>query len=142
KKDRLKITTDYFKVNSGEGYNIKHHTAWAISLFRMRVRFIRAIDALIVVGGKGGLEPELTKDSDQTGVEPVKTDELPWGRFPGVAEEAMLALAFKKPVYIIGMLQGAAKDVGILLGLSNTQLYTSSCLPQPSHGEHLKLMSA
>src|SRR5437868_221168 len=108
----------------------------------MRVRFIRAIDALIVVGGKRGLEPELTKDSDQTAVEPVKTDELPWGRFPGVAEEVMLALAFKKPVYIIGMLQGAAKDVGILLGLSNTQLYTSSCLPQPSHGEHLKLMSA
>lgn len=114
-------------------YNVKWHVAWALSLFRMRVRLIQGVDALVVIGGKGGHEPELKYDKNGkiTREKRDTADTLPWGRFPGVAEEVMLALAFKKPVYVLGMLQGAAKDIGNLLGLSRTQLCSSSCLPKP-----------
>ncbi|HEY5029274.1 MAG TPA: AAA family ATPase [Candidatus Angelobacter sp.] len=79
-------------------YNPNHHLAWAISLFRMRVRLIQDISALIVVGGKG-------KDEDS------------WGRFSGITEEVMLALTLRKPVYVLGGRGGAAHAVGQLLGL-------------------------
>lgn len=38
-------------------------------------------------------------------------------RFPGILEEVMLSLALGKPIYVVGHLGGAAKDVGTLLGL-------------------------
>jgi len=41
------------------------------------------------------------------------------GRFPGIAEEVMLALALGKPVYVAGGFGGAALDVGSLLGLGS-----------------------
>lgn len=41
------------------------------------------------------------------------------GRFPGIAEEAMLSLAQGHPIYVAGALAGAARDVGLLLGLSH-----------------------
>lgn len=47
----------------------------------MRLRLIQDTQALVVVGGK-------TKYG--------------WGRFPGVAEEVMLAMAHKRPIYILG----------------------------------------
>jgi SLOG-like protein len=39
-------------------------------------------------------------------------------RFPGIAEEVMLTLALRKPVYVAGAFSGAAEQVGALLGLS------------------------
>jgi hypothetical protein len=53
------------------------------------------------------------------------------GRVPGVAEEVMLALALKRPVYIAGGFGGAAVDVGGLLGLG-----------RPSSGELPRSMRA
>ncbi len=41
------------------------------------------------------------------------------GRFPGIAEEVMLSLAQRHPIYVAGALEGAARDVGLLLGLSH-----------------------
>lgn len=41
------------------------------------------------------------------------------GRMPGIAEEVMLSLAHGHPVYVAGGLGGAAREVGLLLGLSN-----------------------
>jgi hypothetical protein len=90
-----------------ETYQANHHLAWAISLFRMRVRLTHDIDALIVFGGKDGES---------------------WGRFPGIAEEVMLALAFGKPVYILGDEGGAASAVGKLLGLGDTIVNPDECL--------------
>lgn len=90
-----------------ETYQSNHHLAWAISLFRMRVRLIQDIDALIVFGGKDGNS---------------------WGRFSGVAEEVMLAIALQKPVYILGGLRGAAREVGKLLGLDHTMANPDECL--------------
>lgn len=40
------------------------------------------------------------------------------GRFPGIAEEVMLSLALRRPVYIAGGFGGAAEHVGTLLGLA------------------------
>jgi hypothetical protein len=93
--------------NKSETYQANHHLAWAISLFRMRVRLTHDIDALIVFGGKDGES---------------------WGRFPGIAEEVMLALAFGKPIYIMGGVGGAASAVGKLLGLGDTIANPDECL--------------
>jgi len=41
------------------------------------------------------------------------------GRMPGVAEEVILTLAMRKPVYIAGGFGGAAADVGRLLGFGH-----------------------
>ncbi|MBC7979514.1 MAG: AAA family ATPase [Armatimonadetes bacterium] len=90
-----------------ESYQSNQHLAWAISLFRMRVRLIEDIDALIVFGGKDGES---------------------WGRFSGVAEEVMLALAFRKPVYVMGGLGGAANEIGKLLGLAHATVNPDECL--------------
>lgn len=43
------------------------------------------------------------------------------GRMPGIVEEAMLALAFKQPIYVVGALGGAAELCGELLGLSSVK---------------------
>jgi hypothetical protein len=88
-------------------YDPKKHLAWAISLFRMRLRLVNDIDALIVVGGKDG-------DS--------------WGRFSGIAEEVALALEMDKPVYVLGGRKGAAQAVGQLLGLDKAQADPEKCL--------------
>lgn len=95
------------RKGSDESYHPNQHLAWSISLFRMRVRLIQDIDALVVFGGK---------------------DDESWGRFPGIAEEVMLALAFEKPVYIMGGMGGAAKAVGLLLGLGDTIVNPDECL--------------
>ncbi len=97
--------------------NVESKLAWALSLFRMRLRLAQEIDALIVIGGK-------TTDG--------------WGRFPGVVEEVMMALAYRRPVYILGMaegkteLVGAAKAIGHCLGLSGIQHTEAEFLPDPS----------
>jgi hypothetical protein len=55
-------------------------------------------------------------------------DDESWGRFPGIAEEVMLAIAFGKPVYVIGGLSGAANAVGKLLGLDDAIANPDECL--------------
>lgn len=77
-------------------YNPTHHLAWAISLFRMRRRLVQDLSALIVVGGKVGQS---------------------WGRFSGIVEEVLLASLFRKPVYILGGVPGAAQVIGRVMGL-------------------------
>jgi hypothetical protein len=42
------------------------------------------------------------------------------GRRPGIVEEAMIALALRQPIYVLGGFGGAAKLVGELLGLATT----------------------
>lgn len=91
-------------------YNPHHHLAWAISLFRMRVRLCQDIDALIVLGGSTGRS---------------------WGRFSGIAEEVMLALAFQKPIYLLGGLGGATQGVGQLMGFDTTIANPNTCLTDP-----------
>jgi hypothetical protein len=39
---------------------------------------------------------------------------------PGIVEEAMIALALRHPIYVLGGFGGAAKLVGELLGLATT----------------------
>jgi hypothetical protein len=94
-----------------ETYNPRRHAAWALSLFRMRVRLLQDLDALIVVGGKD--------------------DGRSWGRFPGIAEEVMIAIALGKPVYVLGGAGGAARATGQLLGLDATTPDLRRCL-QPA----------
>jgi hypothetical protein len=97
-------------LKAAEEYNPNRHLAWAISLFRMRVRLIHDVDALIVVGGKEGES---------------------WGRFPGIAEEVMLAIAMNKPVYVLGgspaQPGGAAREVGRLLGMGAVIANPDTC---------------
>lgn len=92
---------------STEQENPQYQMAWALSLFRMRVRLIQDISALIVLGGKDGES---------------------WGRFSGIAEEVMLAIALRKPVYVLGGRGGAARAVGRLLGLDHTIANPDTCL--------------
>lgn len=99
------------RSNDPKQYNPKHHLAWAVSLFRMRARLIHDVSALIVIGGK---------DSDS------------WGRFSGIAEEVMLALALKKPVYVLGGRGGAADAIGKLLGLDQSLVNPDSYLADGS----------
>lgn len=91
-----------------EKYNPNHHLAWAISLFRMRATLIQDVDALIVLGGKN--------------------DGKSWGRFSGIAEEVMIALALGKPVYVLGGRGGGAYAVGQLLGLDSIVGNPNTCL--------------
>jgi hypothetical protein len=87
-------------LHQSDPYDPKHHVAWALSLFRMRVRLMQDLSALVVLGGKN--------------------DGRSWGRFAGIAEEVMLALALGKPVYVLGDSGGAAEAVGRQLGLDQT----------------------
>jgi hypothetical protein len=117
-KRELGIPDDWFRALPNEGepadaYVARRHVAWAISLFRMRVRMIHDVSALIVLGGK---------DDGQS-----------WGRFAGIAEEVMLALALGKPVYILGGCGGAALAVGKLLGLEDTIVNVDHCLVPGNH---------
>ena len=93
--------------NQSETYDPKNHLAWSLSLFRMRIRLMQDISALIVVGGK---------------------EYRSWGRFSGIAEEVMLALALGKPVYVLGGRGKAAEATGKLLGLHKNQVSPETCL--------------
>jgi hypothetical protein len=42
------------------------------------------------------------------------------GRMPGILEEAMIALALRQPIYVLGGFGGAAQLAGELLGLATT----------------------
>lgn len=72
--------------------------AVALALFRMRATVTSVSSARIVMGGR------------ESGFS---------GRFPGIAEEVMLALALSQPVFVCGGFGGAANAVGQLLGLGS-----------------------
>lgn len=92
-------------------YKPEDHVAWAISQFRLRVRVMQDIGALVVFGGKD--------------------DGNSWGRMSGIAEEVMIALALRKPVYVLGGANGAAAAVGKLLGLYDAPVAINLCLAPP-----------
>jgi len=87
---------------------------WALSLFRMRLRLIREADAIVAMTGK-----EFGSS----------------GRFPGVAEEVMLAVAFSKPLYLVGGFGGAAEAVGSIMGLPKIWHGMPRCLTEDGHLE-------
>jgi hypothetical protein len=86
----------------------------------MRLRMIEEIDVLIVVGGGDGNN---------------------WGRFSGIAEEVVIAVALGKPVYILGGLGGAAKAVGSLMGLGPSLSSLGACLKETSTTAFQNLLS-
>jgi SLOG cluster2 len=95
-------------IAEGDAYDPRRHVAWALSLFRMRVRIVQDLSALIVLGGKD--------------------DGRSWGRFAGIAEEVTIAIALRKPVYVLGGASGAARATGQLLGLDATTPDLRRCL--------------
>jgi hypothetical protein len=124
----------YFTAwSNGDRYVVENHLAWSLSLFRMRVRLIREVQALVVIGGKGGAEENKTNAGAQ------KMFTMPWGRFPGVAEEVMLALAFNIPVYVLGMSGGAAESIGHLMGLSKIHTAPHRWLREPWDTDYQRL---
>jgi hypothetical protein len=72
----------------------------SLELFRMRHQLALCSVAQFAIGGR--LDPELTYQTK---------------RYPGVAEELMLAIAMGHPVYVAGGFEGGARWAGILLGL-------------------------
>jgi hypothetical protein len=92
-------------------YSPLRHLAWSISLFRMRLRMIEEIDVLIVLGGG---------------------DANNWGRFSGIAEEVVIAVALGKPVYVLGGVGGAAHAVGSLMGVGPSLSSLDACLKETS----------
>jgi hypothetical protein len=66
-------------------------------------------------------------------------------RFPGIAEELMLSLALHQPVYIIGAFDGAARNMGTLLGLSRSRVGDArDCLGDlhsPAHFEKVRTLA-
>lgn len=104
-------TEGYFSALPTEAdktYHPLQHVVWALSLFRLRVRVLQDVSALVVLGGKD--------------------DGYSWGRFAGIAEEVMIALALKKPVYVLGCSDGAARAVGRILGLDGAPVNLEKCL--------------
>lgn len=95
-------------LKPSDAYDPRRHVAWALSLFRMRVRMLQDVSALVVLGGKD--------------------DGLSWGRMAGIAEEVMIALALRKPVFVLGGAGGAAQAVGKLLGLDAAPAGLQRCL--------------
>jgi hypothetical protein len=75
----------------------------SLTLFRKRHQLALISVAQFAIGGR--LDPPGDGDNK---------------RYPGVAEEIMLALAMKHPVYISGKLPGGAQWAGVLLGLGRT----------------------
>jgi hypothetical protein len=69
---------------------------------------IQDVSALVVLGGK---------DDGQS-----------WGRMAGIAEEVMIALALRKPIYVLGGAGGAAQAVGKILGLDQVTVGIERCL--------------
>ena len=120
-KKLAKSEKNYFTARPREDrgeteYYPKRHLAWSLSLFRMRVRMIQDLNALIAFGGK---------DDGQS-----------WGRFSGIAEEVMLAAAMGRPLYVLGSAGGAAHAVGRLLGLDQTPANPDVCLDDTGSVEH------
>lgn len=75
-------------------------TAWqvrSIERFRQRLAVVESCVARFAVGGA-------TRNHG--------------GRMPGIAEEVMLALAAKQPVYLAGGFLGATLDIGSLMGMA------------------------
>lgn len=95
-------------IEKNQPYDPARHVAWALSLFRLRVRVLQDVSALVVLGGKD--------------------DGHSWGRMAGIAEEVMIALALQKPVYVLGGSDGAARAVGQLLGLDGAPVNLEQCL--------------
>lgn len=93
---------------TSDAYDPRQHMAWALSLFRLRVRILQDVSALVVLGGKD--------------------DGCSWGRMAGIAEEVMIALALRRPVYVLGGAGGAARAVGQLLGLDEAPVGLAWCL--------------
>jgi SLOG cluster2 len=58
-------------------------------------------------------------------------------RFSGIAEEVMLALALRKPVYVLGGRGGGAQAVGQLLGFDSAVANPNTCLADDEVGESL-----
>jgi hypothetical protein len=108
-------TEEWFSatVEPNEAYDPRRHVAWALSLFRLRVRMLQDVSALVVLGGKD--------------------DGLSWGRVAGIAEEVMIALALCKPVFVLGGAGGAARAVGQLLGLDESPVGIKLCLTPPAN---------
>jgi hypothetical protein len=84
------------------GLDDEHRARWqsSLELFRMRHQLALRSVAQFAIGGQ--LD---AADSKQT------------LRFPGVAEELMLALALGHPIYVAGAFGGGAAWAGVLLGL-------------------------
>lgn len=76
---------------------------WARCLTAMREQMAERIDARIILGGK-------------------VTDYK--GAFPGIAEEAALAIAYHKPLFVLGAFGGCAKAVGESLLKENPEILT------------------
>ena len=93
----------------------------ALQLFRLRAEITGVSDARIAFFGRN-------KDF--------------WGRFPGIAEEIMLSLAYKRPLYLCGAFGGAAQAVGEMLGLGTPWFETPPCLLAESHPPALALEAA
>src|SRR5262249_30084021 len=51
------------------------------------------------------------------------------GRMPGIFEEAVVALALKQPIYVLGGFHDAARMLGELLGLADTFVRYDENLP-------------
>lgn len=95
---QLKSQITLVKTKPEFGYELKEITLgdenskriWARELTAMRHQMNEDLDARIVMGGKmAGFK----------------------GMYPGILEEAALALQTKKPLYVIGMFGGAAREV-------------------------------
>lgn len=99
--------TSYDRVSTIAPIQAEPDKHWenARALFRVRHRMTLMSDARFALGGH--LQHESEKSNSFR------------GRFPGVAEEVMLAIAAGQPVYIVGSLGGAAYWVGALLGLGS-----------------------
>ncbi|NDW46355.1 AAA family ATPase [Ruegeria sp. PrR005] len=100
-------------TDRGETYDPRRHVAWALSLFRLRVRMLQDVSALVVLGGK---------DDGQS-----------WGRMAGIAEEVMIAIALRTPVFVLGGAGGAARAVGQILGLDEATVGLERCLMPVKH---------
>lgn len=78
----------------------------------MRRAASRLVAAIVVIGGKRG-DLGVVNEADRFG-----------GVMPGIYEETLAALVQRKPTVILGSYGGAARDVGIDLGLIGNDLET------------------
>jgi hypothetical protein len=77
---------------------------WTRSLTAMRERMNAEIDARVILGGQSGKF---------------------LGRYPGIAEEALIALRSGKPIYLLGGFGGCAADLIEALGGGNPRRLTT-----------------
>jgi hypothetical protein len=123
----VKIVADY---SPGARATIDSHAAlqdWLgppeispIEAFSMaRDIMTRMVSARVVMGGKMGL-----KDKPGDRYE---------GKYPGVIEEAILALREKQPLVILGAFGGAARDLAITLNLMDESAKVPRSTQDPSY---------